>query len=1004
MTWNLITVNLMKQTLVIMIRKQYCNFTKNQRVHFATIDSSHFAKFMLLDRGNLISTILVLSLFISTTCLSAKEAGCLSPLPSSRVNVGDSLHRDQDHHNGYRNNSSYTKFTAHGEKVYLHLDRLNYLQGDTIWFKAYVWFGFNQVPDTISRVLYVELINPDNKIVSSKKLLIQHGTSFGDFSLDKNLAPGRYFVRSYTRWMQNPNIGEPFCQTITINQVKQNFQVECTPTIIKREREDSLLVNFRFFELDSEGNVNSNIHRNINYDISIGGRPMLKGQTQAINTLGQNISCGLNTLNDKDSMVLLSLSSADSGFIFRKTYQIPLKRTIDLQFFPEEGNLVGGLESKVAFKAIGIDGLSREVKGVIKDDNGDVIIHFKSSCKGMGSFLFTPQTGKTYFAYIENTFQKYPLPISLAEGCIMSVNCTGKGSNLLLRIKCSPTGKNVAKYVVGSAYGKPRIAIPVETQNDSVQLQIPIEKLPEGICRLTVLGAGMKPECERLIYVNKNERFKIEIISDSSVYGARSKVSLNIKVTGADGLPVKTDLSLSIVDMGQTGDIENVVGINAYKLLESELQGYVEDVGFYFKGDSLKLRELDLLLLTQGYRRFLPDSTNNAGVKFKPEKIFTLTGRIEMPGKNSRKKGFNYRDIGLNFVCLNKAQSYADKVYPDSLGRFSFRMPLFYGKANVFLSAAKPKKKPFKGEVYFDGTVSPPPFTVPFSVQNNIALPTMHYIERLQAEKKAESLEVPPGFLKNISISEVIVKGKDKYWYKRLDKYATKVVNLDSIDPTGNKFESLNDLLVRQFGAIEYYEGSLRTIKLPCNHPKISFSPPLYVINGSTYFNGAEQYEWGIAKLSHLSSMRVNEIKKIMVLKVGEPPIAKYADPELNFKIQQSMVVIEMYDKGYRGNPKGGRQTTLEGLDTPRSFYSPIYNSPLKDSQKYDHRATLYWNPDIKTDSVGQAKVDFFTTDRQTNLGIIANGIELESGFPGQGFSMIKNKSTPLEKVQKVKK
>ena len=76
------------------------------------------------------------------------------------------------------------------EKVFLHLDRFNYAQGDTIWFKAYSWYGFDQIPDTISGILYVDLINAEGRVALRRKLLIQNGKSYGDFSLDSTITPG----------------------------------------------------------------------------------------------------------------------------------------------------------------------------------------------------------------------------------------------------------------------------------------------------------------------------------------------------------------------------------------------------------------------------------------------------------------------------------------------------------------------------------------------------------------------------------------------------------------------------------------------------------------------------------------------------------------------------------------------------------------------------------------------------------------------------------------------
>jgi uncharacterized protein YfaS (alpha-2-macroglobulin family) len=84
------------------------------------------------------------------------------------------------------------------EKVFLHADRQTYLQNDTIWFKAYLWYGDEQQPDTVSGILYVDLINSNGIVMQKRRLLIQNGTSHGDFCLDTTIIPGEYLLRAYT--------------------------------------------------------------------------------------------------------------------------------------------------------------------------------------------------------------------------------------------------------------------------------------------------------------------------------------------------------------------------------------------------------------------------------------------------------------------------------------------------------------------------------------------------------------------------------------------------------------------------------------------------------------------------------------------------------------------------------------------------------------------------------------------------------------------------------------
>lgn len=87
------------------------------------------------------------------------------------------------------------------EKIYLHMDRENYLAGETAWFKAYLYSDYQ--PDTISTVLYVELLNAQSAVLSRKILPVFLGTSYGQLELPDTLKSGNYVIRSYTTTMMN---------------------------------------------------------------------------------------------------------------------------------------------------------------------------------------------------------------------------------------------------------------------------------------------------------------------------------------------------------------------------------------------------------------------------------------------------------------------------------------------------------------------------------------------------------------------------------------------------------------------------------------------------------------------------------------------------------------------------------------------------------------------------------------------------------------------------------
>lgn len=89
------------------------------------------------------------------------------------------------------------------ETVYVHLDRFYFSPGDTIWLKAYVVSGVRNLLSNLSRIVYVDLIDPDDNLIQSVRLPLSSGIGIGDFSLPLTLSDGEYRIRAYTNWMRN---------------------------------------------------------------------------------------------------------------------------------------------------------------------------------------------------------------------------------------------------------------------------------------------------------------------------------------------------------------------------------------------------------------------------------------------------------------------------------------------------------------------------------------------------------------------------------------------------------------------------------------------------------------------------------------------------------------------------------------------------------------------------------------------------------------------------------
>jgi hypothetical protein len=99
--------------------------------------------------------------------------------------------------------SIWHNISKYQEKVFIQTNKEYYHQGDNLFFKANLQYTDPSLKDSLSRILYVELINFRKEIVYYKKLKIENGVAAGSFSIEKELNPGTYLLRAYTNWMLN---------------------------------------------------------------------------------------------------------------------------------------------------------------------------------------------------------------------------------------------------------------------------------------------------------------------------------------------------------------------------------------------------------------------------------------------------------------------------------------------------------------------------------------------------------------------------------------------------------------------------------------------------------------------------------------------------------------------------------------------------------------------------------------------------------------------------------
>jgi len=117
------------------------------------------------------------------------------------------------------------------EKIYLHTDKDFYLAGEICWFKIYNTDASFNMPLGISKLVYVEVFDKNNKPVLQAKVTLNGGSGNGSLQWPISLSSGKYLLRAYTNWMKNFDAAYFFEKTLTVINTRKIY----TDTVIAKK-------------------------------------------------------------------------------------------------------------------------------------------------------------------------------------------------------------------------------------------------------------------------------------------------------------------------------------------------------------------------------------------------------------------------------------------------------------------------------------------------------------------------------------------------------------------------------------------------------------------------------------------------------------------------------------------------------------------------------------------------------------------------------------------------
>lgn len=862
------------------------------------------------------------------------------------------------------------------EKVHLHLDKPYYSIGEDIWFSAYVVNAEENKLSLLSKVLYVDIIDERGKVKKTQVLPLENGLSNGHIDLsDTTFRAGTYQLRAYTNWMRNFDDAFLFRKEINIgdalhDKVMVDTKFELNPS----SNGTALKATLSYSNFDNEPEINKEVSYNLVYGddklFSGTGRTDSKGTITVNYNLKKDYTLNkllLNTVFNKNDVIKVTKTVA----------VVSQAKTIDLQFFPEGGNLVDGIRSKVAFKAINESGMGTAVEGYVEDNDGKKVAAINTTHLGMGLFAFMPVAGQQYQAVIvkDGEQKRFRLPPAMATGYVLNMNHLDD-ENLLLRINCSPAlVQDREVVVVAQSNGMIKYTAKIKMDKESVSSKLPKNMFSEGIVQFTLFTANMSPLAERLVFIHRNDSLNVKVSTPKASYGKREQVNLALHVEDTQAKGEVGSFSVSVVNQDKVNQVEdNETTILSNLLLTSDLKGNIEKPNYYFTAiDAAKIRDLDLLMLTQGWRRFkwsdVMQPEGQAHFKFNAESSFAIHGTIV----NLSNKPIPYGKINL---FVPSTLLLIDTV-ADANGRFVFDDLVFPDSTTVILRAKNAKDRN-NAQILIDNRVGFASVIAPRTDDAKDAV----FVSYLAAAQQRFGEMGKYGLINGrILLKPVEIKTSRN---PPIYKSALPTISPPDYTITPDKLQSSTNVL-------NFFTG-MAGITVRSNiiygRRKGTEGPMLLLLDGRP-IKDATMID--PSTLAGIQIIRAGAYSSGIGLNLQEPIDAVVDGPQYKglTNIMSSAYGIVFFTTDWRAKAKPalGLSRLKTGYTLTKEFYAPAYDVPGQHREMADLRSTIYWKPDLITDEKGNASLKFFTADEAGKYLVTLEGVALSGQLVRKRYS-----------------
>ncbi|MDF9830550.1 TonB-dependent receptor plug domain-containing protein [Parabacteroides sp. PF5-6] len=668
------------------------------------------------------------------------------------------------------------------------------------------------------------------------------------------------------------------------------------------------------------------------------------------------------------------MENLGSEYFFRKPVYIGLNKdqtkesaaaskNFSVSFLPEGGYILDGVLCRVAFKAINDKGLSEPIQGMVYEEDGTPVHELTTQHAGMGMFAILPKAGKRYYAECigsNGVRKRFDLP-KVIEG--YSLQTTWQEKNLHVKVVQSAAMKNKSPlYLLIHCRGMVFHFGQWDFRKEFISFSNDV--FPSGILQIVLLDQQHNPISERLAFNFGNDSTHIELQTDKMVYSTREPVNISLQLTDFNGNPLVGDLSVAITD-----DLDVPAGSDydmlSTLLLSTELKGHIESPGFYLQKEKKATNALDLLMMTQGWRRY--DLSKVLQGEYTHPLIPFETGQRISGTVNKVKSNKTVPHAQIAFMALTADEDgwFTDETSADENGRFSlegFELP----DATEYVLHALNIKGGDWVELNIDSICYPTAKKDGYIPQSSNYVFSQAYVKRLEAAGNMWQIQ-----LGEISVT---VAKKTKRIFETAHPQALVSIGPELIER--KKPVRLEDLFLGIPG-VRVSEGKIyaRATGTIMNIEDIrgEGSGAIEELPALILINDVPSY------MSPFDILHVQDVERIEVYRLAAET-AFWGKRGMNGVVN---FITKQWTPEDAEHPIYNKiNYTPLGYQHAIEFYTPVYDTPQQRSSSLpDLRTTLFWKPDLRTDEEGNAGFKFYTADQRGSYSIIIEGITADGGI-----------------------